>query len=128
MSKDIKNDIHVDYPDGYNLLYNNRTLLSNNLLIYQGVKNGDIIELKKRIERNIYVKTLSSRTICIGSDLMDTVEYFKLLIHDREGIPPDEQRLIYSGKTLEDNRMLFEYGITRESTVHMVLRLRGGKI
>ena len=59
---------------------------------------------------------------------MDTVEYFKLLIHDREGIPPDEQRLIYSGKTLEDNRMLFEYGITRESTVHMVLRLRGGKI
>ena len=67
LSKDIKNDIHVDYRDGYNLLYNNRTLLSNNLLIYQGVKNGDIIELKERIERNIYVKTLSSRTICIGS-------------------------------------------------------------
>jgi len=75
----------------------------------------------------IYVKTLTGKTIsidCVGPDT--TVDALKDVIQDREGIPPDQQRLIHAGAQLEDCFTLGSYGITRGATVHLILRLRGG--
>ncbi|KAL0207119.1 hypothetical protein P9112_012830 [Eukaryota sp. TZLM1-RC] len=72
------------------------------------------------------VKTLTGKIIPIDLQELDTVESLKYKIQEREGIPPDQQRLIFAGRQLQEDQLLSSCGVQNNSTIHLVLRLRGG--
>lgn len=123
--KQIQNDL-VNFNSKYDLKYKNKILVLSDLLISSGIQDGDLIELIDRKNIQIFLKTLTGKTITLDVGPYDTLKYVKFLIKLKEGIPFDQQMIAFKGRQLEDNRTLADYDIENESTLILILRLRGG--